>query len=137
MFELFIKSFCPLIAACNCVFCAADFIHDCQFGQTKGRQISYNNVTVLIKIEISIECIVRARLNLGIRVGIGEVVFGNFLVMLSTRNLFLKNHIVYLFVSKLTSFFLFLFLIHPVEPPLFQLPIKSKSPFFLRYCSHS
>ena len=50
-------------------------------------------------------------------VGIGEVVFGNFLVIFSTRNLFLKNHIVYFFGSKLTSFFLFSFLIHPVEPP--------------------
>ena len=108
---------CALIAACNCVFCAADFIHYCQFGQPKGRQIFYNDVTVFIKLDVTLWCIIGARLDLGIRVGIGEVVFGNFLVILSTRNLFLKNHIVYFFGSKLTNFFLFSFLIHPVGLP--------------------
>ena len=46
------------------------------------------------------------------------ITVGNLIAILSIRNLFFKNQIVYFFRSKLTDLFLFSFLIHPVEPPV-------------------
>lgn len=73
---------------------------------------------MFIKLDVTLWRVIEAKLDLGIRVGIGEVVFRNILVIRSTRNLFLKNPIVYFFGSKLTSFLLFSFLIHSVVPCL-------------------
>ncbi len=48
---------------------------------------------------------------------VGEIVFGDYLIMLYTRDLFLKNHSIYSFESKFMNFFLFSFFYHRVEHP--------------------
>ena len=62
-FELFIKGFRTVIAACYGVFRAADFIHDCDLGKPKGRRIFYNNAALFIERKISLRCIIGARLD--------------------------------------------------------------------------
>ena len=107
--ELLIKSFRPLIAACNGVFCAADLVHDFYIGQPKGRQILDYDVALFIESKIMLGGIIGARLGLDIRVGIGEIVFGNFLVILSACKLFLKLNIVNFIGGEFVNFFLFAF----------------------------
>ena len=92
--EFLIESFRTLIAACNCVFCAADLVHDFYIGQPKGRQILDNDVALFIESELTLGGIIGARLDLGIRVGIGEIVFGNFLIILAACKLFFKLNLV-------------------------------------------
>ena len=48
------------------------FIHDFDVGQPKGRRILYNDVALFVESKITLGGIVGTRLNLGIRVGIGE-----------------------------------------------------------------
>ena len=115
--ELLIESFRTLIAACNCVFCAAILVHDFYIGQPKGRQILDNDVALFIESKLTLGGIIGTRLDLGIRVGIGEIVFGNFLVILSVCKLFLKYKLVNFIGGKFEDFFLFAFFIHGVEPP--------------------
>ena len=109
--ELLIESFRTLIAACNCVFCTADLVHDFYIGQPKGRQILDNDVALFIESELTLGGIIGTRLDLGIRVGIGEIVLWNFLVILSACKLFLKHKLVNFiggeFVNRIIFFSIF------------------------------
>ena len=75
-------------------------VHDFYIGQPKGRQILDNDVALFIESKLTLGSIIGTRLDLGIRVGIGEIVFGDFLIILATRNLFLKDNFVYFFSGE-------------------------------------
>ena len=62
------------MTAGNCVFRTADLVHNFNLGQPKGRRIFYNDVALFIESKITLGGIIGARLDLGIRVGIGEKV---------------------------------------------------------------
>lgn len=98
-----------LVAACNGVFSAATLVHDFYIGQPKGRQILDYDVALVIESKITLGGIIGTRLDFNIRVGIGEIVFWNFLVIFASCKLFLKHKLVYFIGGKFKDFFLFAF----------------------------
>ncbi len=71
--ELLIEGFPSLIAAGHGVFRTAVFLYDFNIRQSEGRRILHNDIAVLIERELTPWRIIRARVSLDIRVGIGEI----------------------------------------------------------------
>ena len=57
-FEFFIEGFRSLIAAGYGVFRAADLIHDFNFGEPIGRRVLDYDVTLFIKGNIALGCVI-------------------------------------------------------------------------------
>ena len=93
------------------------FIHDFDVGQPKGGRIFHHDVVLFIERKLPLGGIVGTRLNLGIRVGIGENKRVDFTVPLAVIKIIVGEKVIQFLVGQFDNFIVFSFRIHFVKPP--------------------
>ena len=93
------------------------FIHDFDVGQPKGGRIFHHDVVLFIERKLPLGGIVGTRLNLGIRVGIGEMKRADFTVLLAVIKIIIGKNLGQFLVGQLNDLIVIFFWIHFVKPP--------------------
>ena len=93
------------------------FIHDFDVGQPKGGRIFHHDVVLFIERKLPLGGIVGARLDLGIRVRIGEMKRADFTVLLAVIKIIIGKNLVQFLVGQLNDLIVIFFWIHFVKPP--------------------
>jgi hypothetical protein len=96
------------------------FLHDFDVGQPKGGRILHHDVALFIERKLSLGGIIGTRLDLGIRVWIGEIKRADFTVLLAVIKIIVGKNLVQFFVSQFDDLIILLFRIHFVKPPSLQ-----------------
>ena len=93
------------------------FLHDFDIGQPKGGRIFHNNAALFIERKLPLGGIVGARLDLGIRVRIGEMKRADFAVLLAVIKIIIGKNLVQFLVGQFDDLIVIFFWIHFVKPP--------------------
>ena len=118
--ELLVEGFRTLIAAGYRVFRAAMFLHNFDVWQPKGGRIFHNNAALFIERKLPLGGIVGARLDLGIRVGIGEIKRADFSVLLAVIKIIVGENLIQFLVGQFDDLIVIFFRIPFVKPPSLQ-----------------